>query len=236
VLLTNNTPAVLAMREKAKTTPIVFVIVTDPVSSGLVSNLAHPGGKITGFMNFEFSISGKWLELLKEMAPDLARVAIIFNPKTAPYANGYLRPLQAAATSFGLELIAPGLEDGTGIERVVSEIVRRPGGGLMTIPDFFTAVHRELIIALAARYHVPAIYHYRAYAAAGGLMSYGIDVTEQFRQAASYVDRILKGEKPGDLPVQAPTKYELLINLKTAKALGISVPPTLLARVDESID
>jgi putative ABC transport system substrate-binding protein len=236
VLFTNTTSAVLMMREKAKTTPVVFVIVTDPLGSGLVSNLARPGGQVTGFTNFEFSTSGKWFELLREIAPGLARVAVVFNPKTAPYANGYLRPLHAPAASFGVELIASGMADGTEIERVVSDISRRPGSGLMTIPDFFTAVHEELIITLAIRYRIPAVYHYRYFAAAGGLMSYGIDVAEQFQQGALYIDRILRGEKPGDLPVQAPTKYELVINLKTAKALGLDVPATLLARADEVIE
>jgi putative ABC transport system substrate-binding protein len=236
VLFTMTTTSVLAMRDKTNAIPIVFAIVTDPVGSGLVRTLAHPGINVTGFTNYEFSTSGKWLELLKEMAPGIARVAVIFNPKTAPYANGYLRPLQAAATSLGMELIASGAEDGPQIERIVAEAGRGRDGGLMTLPDFSTGIHRELIIALAARHRVPGVYHYRFFAASGGLMSYGIDITEQFREAASYVDRILRGEKPADMPVQAPTKYELVINLKTAKAMGLTVPETLLARADEVIE
>jgi putative ABC transport system substrate-binding protein len=236
VLFTMTTTSVLAMRDKTNAIPIVFAIVTDPVGSGLIRTLAHPGINVTGFTNYEFSTSGKWLELLKEMAPGIARVAVIFNPKTAPYANGYLRPLQAAATSLGMELIASGAEDGPQIERIVAEAGRGRDGGLMTLPDFSTGIHRELIIALAARHRVPGVYHYRFFAASGGLMSYGIDITEQFREAASYVDRILRGEKPADMPVQAPTKYELVINLKTAKAMGLTVPETLLARADEVIE
>jgi putative ABC transport system substrate-binding protein len=236
VLFTMTTTSVLAMRDKTNAIPIVFAIVTDPVGSGLIRTLARPGINVTGFTNYEFSTSGKWLELLKEMAPGIARVAVIFNPKTAPYANGYLRPLQAAATSLGMELIASGAEDGPQIERIVAEAGRGRDGGLMTLPDFSTGIHRELIIALAARHRVPGVYHYRFFAASGGLMSYGIDITEQFREAASYVDRILRGEKPADMPVQAPTKYELVINLKTAKAMGLTVPETLLARADEVIE
>jgi putative tryptophan/tyrosine transport system substrate-binding protein len=236
VLFTNNTPTVLAMREKTKTTPIVFVIVTDPVGSGLVSNLAHPGGNVTGFTNYEFSTSGKWLQMLKEITPGLARAAVIFNPKTAPYSSKYLGPLQDAATSLRVELIASGVADAAEIERVVSEVGQRPGGALMTLPDFSTGIHRDLIIAVAARHQVPGVYHYRYFPAAGGLMSYGIDIAEQFRQGALYVDRILRGEKPGDLPIQAPTKYELVINLKTAKALDLTIPQSLLARADEVIE
>jgi putative ABC transport system substrate-binding protein len=236
VLFTMNTPSVLAMHDKTNAIPIVFAIVTDPVGSGLVSNLARPGINVTGFTNYEFSTSGKWLELLKEMAPGIAKVAVIFNPKTAPYASGYLRPLQAAATSLGMELMASGVVDASQIERIVAEAGRGRDGGLMTLPDFSTGIHRELIIALAARHRVPAVYHYRFFAASGGLMSYGIDITEQFREAASYVDRILRGEKPADMPVQAPTKYELVINLKTAKTLGLEVPWFLQQRADEVIE
>jgi putative ABC transport system substrate-binding protein len=236
VLFTHNVPSILAMRNKTSTIPIVFAIVTDPVGSGLITNLAHPDGNITGFTNFEFSTSGKWLQLLKEIAPDLARVVVVFNPKTAPHASGYLRPLQAAATSLGVELIASGMADAAEIEQMVSEVGRRLGGGLMTLPDFFTGVHHDLIIAVAARYHVPAIYHFRFFATSGGLMSYGVDITEQFRQAASYVDRILRGEKPSDLPVQNPTKYELVINAQTARMLGLTVPDKLLASADEVIE
>ena len=198
----------------------------------MIRTLARPGINVTGFTNYEFSTSGKWLELLKEMAPGIAKVAVIFNPKTAPYASGYLRPLQAAATSLGMELMASGVVDASQIERIVAEAGRGRDGGLMTLPDFSTGIHRELIIALAARHRVPAVYHYRFFAASGGLMSYGIDITEQFGEAASYVDRILRGEKPADMPVQAPTKYELVINLKTAKTLGLEVPWFLQQRAD----
>jgi putative tryptophan/tyrosine transport system substrate-binding protein len=236
VLFTNNTPTALVMREKTKTTPIVFAIVTDPVGSGLLSNLAHPDGNVTGFTNYEFSTSGKWLQLLTEIAPGLARAAVIFNPKTAPYSSKYLGPLQDAATSLRVELIASRVADAAEIKRVVAEVGQRSGGGLMTLPDFSTGVHRDLIIAVAARHQVPGIYHYRHFPAAGGLMSYGIDITEQFRQGASYVDRILRGEKPSELPVQAPVKFELVVNLKSARALGLDIPPMLLARADEVIE
>ena len=216
--------------------PIVFVQVTDPVGQGLVSNLARPGGNLTGFTNFEFSIGTKWLETLKELAPRVTRVALVFNPETAPFADLFRRPVEAAAPSFAVTPISAAVRDAAEIERVVDAFAREPNGGLMVLPDVSTTNHRDLIIALAARHRLPAVYPFRYFAASGGLLSYGTDVADVFRRAASYVDRILKGTSPGELPVQAPTKYELVINLKTAKALGLDVPPTLLARADEVIE
>ena len=235
VLVATSTPAVNAMRQQTRTIPIVFAFVTDPVSSGLVTSLGAPGANVTGFTNFEFAVGGKWLELLKEVAPQVAKVALIFNPKTTPYL-GYLRSIEASAPSFGVELTVHGVSDADEIERAITATGTQSNGGLIIFPDLFTAAHHQLIIAVAARNRVPAVYPYRYMAADGGLISYGVDTAVELRRAASYVDRILKGEKPADLPVQAPNKFELVINLKTAKALGLAVPPTLLARADEVIE
>jgi putative tryptophan/tyrosine transport system substrate-binding protein len=235
VLVATSTPAVNAMRQQTRTIPIVFAFVTDPVSGGLVTSLGAPGANVTGFTNFEFAVGGKWLELLKEVAPQVAKVALIFNPKTTPYL-GYLRSIEASAPSFGVELTVRGVSDADEIERAITATGTQSNGGLIIFPDLFTAAHHQLIIGVAARSHVPAVYPYRYMAADGGLISYGVDTAEELRRAASYVDRILKGEKPADLPVQAPNKFELVINLKTAKALGLTVPPMLLARADEVIE
>ena len=236
VLVTSSTPAVKALRQKTGTaTPIVFAIVTDPVSSGLVTSLASPGGNTTGFTNFEFNMGGKWLEVLKTAAPAVTKVALIYNPKTTPYA-GYLRSIETSAPSLGVELIARGVADVAGIAPVIAMAGAAANGGLIVFPDFFTSANNELIIAAAAQNRVPAIYPYRYFAANGGLMSYGVNTAEEFRRAAGYVNRILRGAKPSELPVQAPNKFELVINLKTAKALSLTMPPTLLARADEVIE
>src|SRR6516162_10402358 len=236
LILANSTPVTNVLREQSGAVPIVFTQVVDPVGQGLVPNLAHPGGNVTGFTSFEFSIGTKWLEALKQTAVRVTRVALVFNPQSAPYADLFLRPVEAAAPSFSVAPIAAAVRDPADVDRVFDALAREPNGGLMVLPDISMINYREAIIALAARHHVPAIHPFRFFAASGGLMSYGTDVAEVFRRAAAYVDRIFKGEKPGDLPVQAPTKYELVINLKTAKTLGLTVPPTLLALADEVIE
>jgi len=236
LILANSTPVTTALREQSGAVPIVFTQVTDPVGQGLVPNLAHPGGNLSGFTSFEFSIGTKWLEALKQTAPHVTQVAPVFNPQSAPYADLFLRPIEAAAPSFSVALIRAAVRDPADVDRVFDALAREPNGGLIVLPDISMTNYREAIVALAARHRVPAIYPLRVFAASGGLMSYGTDVTEVFRRAAAYVDRILKGTSPGKLPIQAPTKYELVINLKTAKALGLEVPPTLLARADEVIE
>jgi putative ABC transport system substrate-binding protein len=201
------------------------------------SSLAHPGGNVTGFTNFEASIGGKWLGLLKEIAPGTKRVAMMFNPELATYGPYYLRPFERAAKSFKVEPISAPVHDDADIELAIAALVRETNGGVVVLPDAFTtSTHRKQIIEMTARYQVPAIYPYRFMAADGGLMSYGIDVPDLYRRAASYVDRIIRGAKPADLPVQQPTKFELVINLKAAKALGLDVPMPLLIRVDEVIE
>jgi ABC-type uncharacterized transport system substrate-binding protein len=225
-----------ALREQGLSVPIVFVQVADPVGQGLVPNLARPGGHITGFINFEFSIGTKWLEALKQIAPRVTRVALIYNPETAPHADLFRRPVEAAAPAFAVMPITVAARSAAELERAVDAFARTPNGGLLVLPDVTNLIHRDQIIALAERHRLPAVYPYRYYAASGGLLSYGSEQADLFRRAASYVDRILKGTSPGELPVQAPTKYELVINLKTANALGLEVPPTLLARADEVIE
>jgi putative tryptophan/tyrosine transport system substrate-binding protein len=236
LILCNSTPVTVALREQSGAVPIVFTQVVDPVGQGLVPNLAHPGGNVTGFTSFEFSIGTKWLEALKQTAPRVTRVALVFNPKSAPYADLFLRPVEAAAPSFSVSPIAAAVRDPADVDRVFEELAREPSGGLMVLPDISMTNYRERIIALAARHRVPAIYPFRFFAESGGLMSYGTDVAEVFRRVAGYVDRILKGTSPGELPIQAPNKYELVINLKTAKALDLEVPPMLLARADEVLE
>jgi putative tryptophan/tyrosine transport system substrate-binding protein len=224
-----------ALQQATRAVPIVFVNVIDPVGGGFVESLALPGGNATGFANFEYGISGKWLELLKEIAPRVTRVAVLRDPSRAS-GGGQLGALQGAASSFGLELSPVGLRDAGEIERGVTAFARGSNGGLVVTSGTLSIIHRKLIVALAARHQLPAVYPYRFYVSDGGLISYGPDYVDQYRRAAGYVDRILRGEKPADLPVQAPTKYDLVINLKTAKALGLDVPPTLLARADEVIE
>ena len=231
------TPVVAGLLHVSGAMPIVFVYVTDPVGSGFVPNLARPSGRLTGFTSFEFSIGSKWLEALKEIAPAVRRVAVVFNPDTAPFAPLFWQPVvDAGARSFAVAPMQVPVRDGRELAGEIEAFAREPDGGIIVLPDVSTANNRDLIIALAARHRVPAVYPYRYFAASGGLFSYGSDVADVFRRAASYVDRVLKGAKAGDLPVQAPTKYELVINLKTAKALGLEVPPMLLARADEVIE
>jgi len=229
--------AVAALRQESRTVPIVFAAISDPVGSGFVETLARPGGNATGFTNFVSTMAAKWLEVLKEIAPQVQRAVLLFNPQTAPYvAQYYQRPFEAAAPSFGVRAIAAVVHQTGEIEAAIADMAREPGGGLVVPPDNFSYVHRELIFALAARHRLPAVYPFRFMAREGGLISYGVDLGETFPRAAEYVDRILKGTQPADLPVQAPTKFELAINLKTANTLGLNVPPTLLARADEVIE
>jgi ABC-type uncharacterized transport system substrate-binding protein len=221
--------------QATSTVPIVFLQTPDPVGSGFVESLARPGGNATGFAIFEYGMSGKWLELLKEIAPGVKRVAVLRDAAIAS-GTGQWGAIQSVAPSFGVELTALNMRDAQEIERVVTAFAQFPSGGLIVAGSALATVHRDLIIELAARHRLPAVYTARFFFTGGGLMSYGPDSVDPYRRAASYVDRILKGEKPADLPVQAPTKYDLLINLKTAKALGLEVPPTLLARADEVIE
>jgi putative ABC transport system substrate-binding protein len=236
LILTQNTPPTASMLQQTRTIPVVFVVVADPAGSGFVGNLARPGGNATGFTIMEPTIPGKWVELLKEIAPRVNRAAFLFNPATTPYRDIYLNPFKAAATSFAMEATAAPVHDSSELESVIAAQVREPNGSLIVMPDGFLNVHRAEIVSLAARYHLPAVYPWRFFAELGGLLSYGSDQRDMFRVAATYVDRILKGEKPADLPVQAPTKYELVINLKTAKALGIEVPLFFQQRADEVIE
>jgi putative ABC transport system substrate-binding protein len=221
--------------QATRTVPIVFVNVADPVGAGFVDSLARPGGNATGFMQFEYGLSGKWLELLKEIAPSLTRAAVLRDP-TITSGIGQFAIIQSVATSVGVEVSPVGVRDAGEIERAITAFARSPNSGLVVTSSALSALHRELIIALAARHKLPAVYYRRYFVTSGGLISYGYDLVDQFRRAAGYIDRILKGEKPADLPVQAPTRYELVINLKTAKALGLEVPATVLARADEVIE
>jgi putative tryptophan/tyrosine transport system substrate-binding protein len=220
----------------SSTIPIIFVLVADPVGSGFVASLPRPGGNATGFTPIVGSLGGKWVELLKEIAPRVARVTLLFNPPTATFVEGYLNPFKAAAASLGAEAIVAPVNDMPGVESLVTTEAREPSSGLVVIPDAFTVRHRAEITALAARYHVPAVYWSRSFAEVGGLISYGSYIVDEYRRAASYADRILHGSKPSELPVQAPVKFELVVNLKTAKALGLDVPPSLLATADEVIE
>jgi putative ABC transport system substrate-binding protein len=233
VVLASGTPAIQALQQATRTVPIVFASVGDPVGMGLVASLARPGGNVTGFTPMEFTSGAKWLELLKEIAPRVTRVAVLRDLTIGP---AQLSAIQAVAPSFGVELSTVGVREASEIERAIAAFARSSNAGMIVTASTSAAVHRELIVALAARHRLPAVYSFRYYATSGGLISYGPDTTDPYRRAAGYVDRILKGEKPADLPVQAPTKYELVINLKTAKALGLEVPPTLLARADEVIE
>jgi putative tryptophan/tyrosine transport system substrate-binding protein len=235
VVVSSGTPTVVALQQATSSVPIVFVQAVDPVGGGFVENLARPGGNITGFSVFEYGISGKWLELLKEISPRLTRAAILRDLALAS-GSGQLGAIQSVAPSLGVELSPVGVGDTGAIERALAAFARSSNGGLIVTASSLAIVHRELIITLAARHRLPAVYFQRTFVTAGGLISYGPDSVGPFRRAAGYVDRILKGEKPADLPVQAPTKYELVINLKTAKALGLTVPDSLLTRADEVIE
>ena len=234
VIVASASPSVAALQQATRSVPIVFANVIDPVGAGFVNSLARPGGHTTGFAVFEYSISGKWLELLKEVAPKVTRVAVIRD--TSVTGIGQFAAIQSTAPSLGVELNPIAVRDAGEIEQAVVAFARSANGGLIVTASSLVVPHRDLIFKLAARYRLPALYPFRFYATAGGLASYGPDIIDSFARAAGYVDRILKGEKPSDLPVQAPTKYELVINLKTAKALGLAVPQSLLARADEVIE
>jgi putative tryptophan/tyrosine transport system substrate-binding protein len=235
-ILANGSPAVAALRQETRSIPIVFAAVIDPLGQGFVSNLARPGSNITGFTNMEFTVLGKMLELLKGMAPSITRAAALFNPTTGFYVPGYLRLFEASSPSLGIELAAAPVHDVSEIEDTIAKLGHEPGGSLIVPPEAFTITHHKLITASTARHRLPTIYAYRSFVAEGGLMSYGPDPHDIFRRAASYVDRILRGEKPSELPVQQPTKFEFAVNLKTAKALGLEMPPNLLALADEVIE
>ena len=235
VIIASGLAPAVALRQQTLSIPIVFVQVADPVSAGFVTNLARPEGNITGFTNFEFSVGGKWLQLLKECAPAISRIAVIFDPANPSWA-GYLRPIEAAAPSFGVQLTPAGVRDAAEIKQRVAAFAREPNGAAVVFPGPVTIQYRESIIAAAADRRLPAIYPYRYFAVDGGLMSYGAPLLDVYRGAASYADRILRGAKVAELPVQQPTKYELVINLKTAKALGLTVPQSLLASADEVIE
>jgi putative ABC transport system substrate-binding protein len=234
VILVNSTPVAVAVRDTTRTTPTVFVQVSDPVTAGVVQSLTRPGGNLTGFTNFDPSIANKWLELVKRVAPNITRVAYLFNPNTAPLL--YARSIETAAPLLSIKPFAAEVHNVPEMEVVIERFAREPDSALVVLPDLFTATNRQSIIALVARYRLPAIYPFRYFVASGGLMSYGIEMLETYRQAASYVNRILKGERPSDLPIQQPTKFEFVINLKTAKALGLNVPPSVIAAADEVID
>jgi putative ABC transport system substrate-binding protein len=236
LILSHITPTTAALLQQTRTIPIIFATVSDPVGSGFVASFSRPDGNITGFTSIEPTMAGKWLELLKEIAPRVARVAFLFNPLTAPYAEFFLNPLRVAASSFGVEAIAAPVRDTSELEFVVAAKAGEPNNGLIVTPDSFMDVHRAEVISLAARFHLPAVYPFRQFSEAGGLLSYGNDQLDNFRRAAVYADRILRGAKPSELPVQAPVKFELVINLKTAKALGLDVPAQLQQRADEVIE
>ena len=236
VLVGDSTPSTAALLGQTRTIPIVFARVADPLGSGFVESFARPGRNATGFTNHEVTMGGKWVELLKEIVPSVARVALIYNPRTAPFTASYLPSLESAARLHAIKLIDAAVDGPAELETVVAAQAAEPGGSLLAQTDAFVTLHRDLIISLAARYRLPAIYPARQFVEAGGLASYGNASIEMYRGAAAYVDRILRGARPADLPVQAPTKFEFAINLTTAKALGLEVSPTLLARADEVIE
>jgi putative ABC transport system substrate-binding protein len=238
LLMGQTTAVIAALQRETRTIPIVFIVVSDPVGSGFVESLPHPGGNITGFINIEASLSGKWIEMLKEIVPRVTRAALLFNPQTAPYFAFYQQPFEVAARSSGVEPIAAPVRSAADIERVFESLGGRTDTGLVLMPDTFTTTktNLDLVTSLGARYRVPTIFPYRFMVAAGGLISYRIDNADLYRRAPVYIDRILKGAKPADLPIQLPTKFDFAINLKTAKALGIDIPATMLARADEVIE
>jgi putative tryptophan/tyrosine transport system substrate-binding protein len=237
VIVAHSSPEVATLLGQTHNIPIVFVSIPDPMGEGFVASFARPSGNVTGFTNFESSMTGKWVELLKEIAPDLTRVAFLFNPQAAAGGGSYfLRPVDAAVSTLKLKSVMALVHDDDEIEATFAALAREPGAGAVLLPDIFTAAHHQWVIALAERYRVPTVYSYRFMVERGGLISYGVDIDNLFERAATYVDRILKGSKPPDLPVQAPTKFELVINQKTAKALGLTVPDTLIARADDVIE
>ena len=236
VILASSTPTTTALLQQTRTIPVVFATVGDPIGSGFVASFSRPGRNVTGFITVEGSLGGKWLELLKEIAPRVNQIAFLLNPATATYAKTYLNAFKDAAASIAVEAIVAPVHDRSEFDTVIAAQARKLNSGLIVIADAFTVAYRVEITSLAARYRLPAIYPFRLFAEVGGLLSYGVDLADNFRRAATYVDRILKGEKPSELPVQAPTKYELVINLKTAKALGLDVPLFLQQRADEVIE
>jgi putative tryptophan/tyrosine transport system substrate-binding protein len=236
VLLAQASPSVVALRRKTSMIPIVFTMVTDPVGQGFVENLARPSGNITGFSDFNALMAGKWLEMLTQVAPPVARVAVLYNPATAPYAALMMRAIEDAAPSFAITAQSAPCHDAAEIQAMMAELARGERGGLLVLTVIFTIVHRDTILASAAQHRLPTVYFARSFTTAGGLMSYGIDYADLFLRSAAYIDRILKGASPRDLPVQQPTKFELVINLKTAKERGISLSTTLLATADEVIE
>ena len=238
VIFCQTTQSLVALRRATRIIPIIFVQVSDPVGSGFVRSLAHPAGNATGFTNFESSMGSKWLELLKEIVPSAARVGLLFNPLSSPHiASGfYLRPSEEASRQLGVEAFSVPVHNAGEIEQAIDALAGKPNAALIVLPDTFNIVHTDLIVRLTAQRRLPAIYPFRSFAMSGGFVSYGINPIEQYPRAASYVDRILRGEKPDDLPVQAPTKFDLIVNLKTANAIGLIVPPSLLARADEVIE
>jgi putative tryptophan/tyrosine transport system substrate-binding protein len=236
VLVANSTPALAALKQATRTIPIVFSIVSDPAGQGFVASLGRPGGNITGFSFAEFPMLGKWRETLKEIAPGVKRITLVFNPQVAPYYSAFLRDFEGATATLAAELSATPVRDEAEIEAAASAFAREPGCGLIVAPDPFISTRRAVVIALAERHRLPAIYGDQQFVRDGGLISYGPDTLDIVRRSASYVDRVLRGERPGELPVQAPTKYELVINLKTAKALGLAVPIALRVRADQVIE
>jgi putative tryptophan/tyrosine transport system substrate-binding protein len=235
-ILVETTPAVAALARVSSTIPIVFVNVSDPIGAGVVTSLARPGGSITGFISNEPTIGGKWPQLLKEIAPGVGRIGFMFNPDVAAYATAFMQPAELAARSLGIELVASRVHNDSEIESAIAALGDSPGGGLIVLPDPMTNTRSTLIIRLAAQHRLPAIYAWRSQVVGGGLISYGCDLVESFRGAASYIDRILRGEKPATLPVQMPTKFTLVINLKTANALGLDVPWSFQQRADEVVE
>jgi ABC-type uncharacterized transport system substrate-binding protein len=235
LILSHNTPTTATLLQQTRTIPIVFAVVSDPIGSGFVASFPRPGGNVTGFTNIEPTMASKWLELLKEVAPRVARVAFLFNPATAPYAEYYLGPFKVAAASLALEALPTPVRNTSELESATAAQARTPNGGLVVMTDSFLVTHRAKITSLAARYRLPTVYPFRDFIELGGLLSYGNDLYDNFRRAATYADRILKGATPNELPVQAPVKFELVINLKTATALGLTIPQSLLVRADEII-
>jgi putative ABC transport system substrate-binding protein len=236
LIIANSTLSLAAVRNETSTIPIVFLVVGDPIGQGFVSSLARPGGNITGFTAFEFATSAKWLELIKEIVPEVRRIAFMFNPAGGSYAEKFVQAIAPVASSSAIDLMVRPIRDAAEIDQALIAVSGEPKGGLIVSPDAFTTSNRELIISLAARYRLPAIYPYRYFAVDGGLLSYGHDSNEPWRRAPAYVDKILRGASPADLPIQQPTKFELVINLRTAKALGLTIPPQLLDRADELIE
>jgi ABC-type uncharacterized transport system substrate-binding protein len=237
VIVAQSSPVVATLLGQTRNIPIVFVSISDPVGEGFVASFAHPAGNVTGFTNFDSSMTGKWVELLKDIAPEITRVGFLFNPQATSGGGSYfLAPVDAAASAFKVKAVMALIHDDDEIEAAFAALAREPGAGAVLLPDSFTVAHHLLVVTLAERYRVPTVYGYRFMAERGGLMSYGVDVDSMFERAATYVDRILKGAKPADLPVQAPTKFELAVNQKLAKALGLTIPPMLLAVADEVIE